>query len=211
MWLVASHQEFEKNLVHPCNLILQGKKKRQSCQRALPVRSGHIQANPSEPRPIRHARDMDVGLLAPAFPIGSSVSTVLSPVPTAAACTRRKTLQTVRQYVCVCVFLSGILLERLAPSYTLRSRWEGCPGLQNPASSEGQRAFLGLPASSREPPPMSIIQSLALCSFNHSGLRPCLFPWGLGCPLLASPTGSSTREPVTAATSKHLTDLPSFR
>lgn len=35
MWLVASHQEFEKNLVHPCNLILQGKKKKGNPAREL--------------------------------------------------------------------------------------------------------------------------------------------------------------------------------
>lgn len=128
-------------------------------------------------------------------------------VPTAAASTPGKTLQTVRRHACVCVRVSrsGIGLGRPALSHTAQSRQESCPGLQDAPLRRGRRSSLhdrfqpGAPARPPGAVPDSGPGTLVLHSQNF-----CLhqFPWGLGCPLPASPAGSSTCEPVTAVTSE---------
>lgn len=179
------------------------KKKVQSCKKALLVRSGHIHANPSEPRPIRHPRDADAGLLPPASPGGSPVSTF---------CLRFRQQRLPHPGKRCRLFADRLVFATVFSS--LGSGWDVllCPTrrgadrraarvCRTPHLWRGRRSSLqarfqpGAPARPPGAVPDSGPGTLVLLCLHQ-------FPWGLGCPLQASSAGLSTCEPAAAVTSE---------
>ena len=178
----ASHQGFEKKLEmffsrkNMCNLA------RVFCLSGVAT----FAENPSEPRLIKPPRE-PAG--SPAFhgcpPFPRQCGTASSS-PSSGLHEQESSADVLPICCCVCLCFSVWDLAALPGSITeeqMGGRW----GLQNPASPDGllwtPRLQPGAPSNTRR---LSVIQSLALCCFIHSCLAPCLFPWGLGCPLLAS-------------------------